>query len=318
MQNNKNLIIHVGLPKTGTSFLQSKIFPNLEKIYHSGNGDPNVYSTPLACLMNLNHIYRKKNLSFDFVSEKNKINNFIQNLDCEKILFSSEGLTGSNRYDCLNNIFNTNILKMIFPEAKIIFMFRNQSNWLESIYNQRVIKEKKNIKINNYLGYKNSTFVKGKYLHIEAFNWLNIYENYVKNFESENVLALPYELMKEDMNLFLSKFYEFSEIEPYHPKVIEDVNPKENVFIAEVNLLLRFYLNSIEYIKVDKIKKIIRQNDKGFKKLLEKIKIFNLKIDYSKEILTLEQREKILKIHEESNKKLSELINIDLGQYGYY
>lgn len=310
-KNKKEIILHVGLPKTGTSYLQFKLFPSFKNVFVSGQGDPVVHESPLAPLMNLNF----KN--YDLLDEKEKILNYLNSLNFDKVLFSSESLVGNSVLNFKNNFEITTKLKTLFPDAKIFFVFRKQSDWLESLYNQHISKEKKYVKINDYLRFKDNIFTKGKYLNVYAFNWLNIYQNYVNVFGKENVLALPYEMMRKDFNLFLSTFYDFSGIEPYYPDTVEDINPKMDEIVI-INLLLEFYLNLIDNLKNNNIKKIVLKNDRGFKNFLSFIKLFDRKMDYSKEKLTQEQKNKILNIHESSNKKLSEEIEIDLRYYGYY
>ena len=100
----KEVIIHVGLPKTGTTFLQNNIFKNIEEI---------------------NYIYGFKLFSI---------------LKDGKNLISDEGLYGWTNppypYDKSRVIAQR--LKQLFPEAKIIVGIRNITTWKKSAYAQFV------------------------------------------------------------------------------------------------------------------------------------------------------------------------------------
>jgi len=104
MSNEEELIIHVGLPKCGSTFLQKEIFPKLKNI--------NICNS---------HINTKL--------LNNKIN-----------LISNESLCGCtfNTIQEANTNENINRLIKLFPNAKIIIIFRNKQNWLWSYYKECV------------------------------------------------------------------------------------------------------------------------------------------------------------------------------------
>jgi hypothetical protein len=101
------VVIHLGLPKTGTTFLQKAIFSNFPDI---------------------NYIERNFNLKTKI--QTNKLN-----------LISEEGLSGSY-YRTINNEDNrfdiANKLKLLFPNAKILLGIREQNKWIRSMYSQAV------------------------------------------------------------------------------------------------------------------------------------------------------------------------------------
>ncbi len=318
-KDKKNIILHVGLGKTGTTFLQKKVFPFIENNFYGG-----VFTQTPSVLDKISDLIYKNDMKFyksiEIENTKNKVNNFVQTLKEENIIYSDEGFVAQPYYKNSNNNNVNNAIKQIFPNAKIFFVFRKQSDWIYSYYCHlsKVGKFNNYTSLDNYMGYKQGVFTKNGHLDINQLNWGIIYNKYAKLFGENNVLAIPYELMKEAPVEFLSKFYEFFGIESYYPESFEKVNARSEKLITEINLLLRGYLDFVEFLGHDKVKKIIRKNDKGLRKFLEKIKLFNKKLDYSNEKLNDAQKTQILKIHEQSNRKLAELIGIDLGQYGYY
>lgn len=111
-----NKIIHIGMPKTGTTYLQRKYFPGLK--------DPSF----IKC-------------HTDYVNER-----IIKN-----ILVSEEGLSGlpwNNKWKegiCnehrFKNSFENSIknLKIVYPEARILIVFRKHGDWLISLYAQYIL-----------------------------------------------------------------------------------------------------------------------------------------------------------------------------------
>lgn len=109
LDNNKQIIFHIGLRKTGTTFLQSEVFPNLTNIDYG---------------------------SKKIITLAQSINNII--------LISNEGLSGipyntkNNKKISYLNQFKRSIknLNLIFPEAKFIICFREPSSLILSNYKQ--------------------------------------------------------------------------------------------------------------------------------------------------------------------------------------
>ena len=108
------IIIHLGLHKTGTTFLQRNVFPFSKEI---------------------NYIYGDKLRNLNIVEDKVNV-------------LSGEWLSGtphepepvSRRYELAYS------LSILFPNAKILLVLRNKDDWVNSIYKQYVLsggKEKK-------------------------------------------------------------------------------------------------------------------------------------------------------------------------------
>jgi len=158
------IFIHVGLPKTGTTFLQEKVFPKMDVNF--------------ICKENL--VTAK--LSLDKV-----------NLISDEDLSHKIDIFGSNKYEVANRIHR------MFPNAKIIVVFREKEKWLKSLYNQ-------------YL----KAFYR-PYIPFEKFRNIVVesgalefekYEQHLKNL-FDDVLVLQFEDMKKDVYGFVSKICEF-------------------------------------------------------------------------------------------------------------
>jgi hypothetical protein len=123
------IFIHIGLSKTGSSFLQELLFPNIDNINLKLNPTPfmefnnrsNLYTDrrfykvhrPLNKLLKENFMYLKKFLKFKFKKsekyfiEHNRIN-----------LYSSEGLVGSGLRPSKNSLIKCLYFKNFIPKCK--------------------------------------------------------------------------------------------------------------------------------------------------------------------------------------------------------
>ena len=333
MENKeKNIFIHVGLHKTATTFLQTKIFPFIKEVQVAGYCVETNSNCPLNNLVESYNNIKYKNDSKLIDNElkllKKEFLNFINQNKEKNILISNEALAASYRnYNKSSHLYLANCLKNSFNNAKIIYIIRKQSDWLESFYNQYIIKNNAYSSIdfggysgfttlNQFIGYENNSFKNKGFLNINDLDWYYMTKNYIELFGKENVLVLPYELLKENLNEFLRRFYEFTDFKPYYPESIEIVNEKMSKEIFKYNPVLSKYGKFIHSMEESTLKKFILKNDRGIKKFLNKY--FTKNFNFNNENLSKEQKEIITNIHKDSNKKLSELIEIDLRQYRYF
>jgi|GEM_PF-2571711 len=339
----KNIILHIGLPKTSSKYLQSEIFPNLNDVYFAGKqlGNPdrdNRSSYPYSSLFIGDYEIKDDFLlNFkNFLLKKEEILNFVKNLEEETFLFSNEDFTVP--CESYYKVY-AQLLKDIFPKAKIILMTRKQADWAESFYNQitRYLKNSMlvyggSIGINDYYDYKKGSFKHKKPVVSENIDWNEIVHYridvnkldwnemagyYMDLFGKRNVLVLPYELFKADSAKFLEQIYAFMDVKPYFPETNKLMNAREGKnSLFEYNPALVKYGKFIYDLPNSKFKNFIQKNDRGIRKFL--INNFSTEMDLSEESFTAVQKQQIMKLHIDSNKKLSELVGINLSEYGYY
>ena len=293
-KTKKQIVLHVGLPKTATTFLQLKVFPNIKNIFYTGNPNSEIFQTPFKHLRNINQT------GFS-LSVKTKIHEFINDLKQDKTLYSCEGMSGTWRFDYSNNPKNTEYLKEIFPEAKIFFVVRRQSDWLESIYRQvvgreiqSVFKKTELLNIDDFFNFKRNAFYRGKYMGVHNYDWFKWTQNYINKFGEKNVLVLPYEMLKANLSAFLKRFYDFTGYQAFYPLNIDYLNQQPEKYIIKAQI---FNKN--------------RTLNKFFGK-------FSKELNLSEQKISDNQLEIIKNLYKDTNKKFANLIKIDLSNYGYY
>jgi len=168
-EKKNRVVIHTGLPRCGSTFLQKQIFPKLENV----------------------SVFGANTIPFDF---KTKLSD--RNLN----MISDESLSGVSAtlrpYDTGCNIAKS--LQKLYPNAKIIVVFRNKQKWIKSLYAQYI-----------------------KLGGIEPYEkWHHCFENSNSNLDFDeyktclkdlfsNVLCCEFEKLKQDSKGFVNEICDF-------------------------------------------------------------------------------------------------------------
>src|SRR6056297_1095957 len=94
MDSQKNIIIHVGLPKTASTFLQKKIFPKIENCeaytyYLAGEKENNIFNKIIKGICSAFYI------DLDKTSSKKEYKKFLETNPTQNIILSNEIICGA-------------------------------------------------------------------------------------------------------------------------------------------------------------------------------------------------------------------------------
>ena len=227
----KNITCHIGFPKTGTTLLQKKIYPELNGLTYIDN--PAI-----------------KDIFYDIIEKDDSIldwqlleSNFQKSIAeaGDNILFSYEPLTGHHyRTEFPNRTQIANRLKKLGTN-QIIITIRNQVDALESSYNQ-YIKAGGILKAPDYFNFSKD---KKPYFTIQYFDYFKIVKLYATIFGQENISVLQHENLKENGDHYFKKLLDFLKITDQD--VTSELKEQVNQSISTNSTNLLRYINHFTY-----------------------------------------------------------------------
>ena len=314
-----NILIHIGLYKTGTTWLQKYLF-TLESNYFFPLSD---YSTGPSSLA-LKFVYDENRYLLNSFSDNKKIiqEGLRQILKSESYkpdkipVISHERLSGSPHSSGFDAAIIARRIQAKFPEAKILICIREQSSWLLSNYFQ-YLKGGGNLSITKYLytkyDGKRPAFSPG-YLEYHY-----LIQDYQKRFSKENVLVIPYELFSTDHTKFLKSLGDFvqTDLSQLQLDFETKVNSSEDHYL---NYKLRFLnqfrasnsLNNYSPYSSAFNSKIIYKSKKVLRTIVSKQKNENIKEQLRRQIHEWAKERFI-----SSNEITAEITGLDLEMFGY-
>jgi hypothetical protein len=188
------VVIHIGLHKTGTRYLQRMVFGQLDRERFCVN--PPSISRPLrACL-------RGRRDEATLTALRRAVAAWRASDDTRTLVLSEPHASGDmySSHDDFED--NAALVHELFPEARIIYVVRNQAGWLQSAYRQQLVKGK-GLAIEAFLNFRDGEFHprlhrwQGGVRTVEALTlrFLDIYRAYADAFGAHRV----YLLRQEDM-----------------------------------------------------------------------------------------------------------------------
>lgn len=220
----KEIIIHIGLPRAGSTFLQDKVFSNLDPSILCFN--PSKISQELLPdfmrRVHVNNGYSESNL-FLF---REQIKGVIGKIPQKKILISNEGLCGLDFRPWKNTLFFRNMLKSIFPNATMIIVFRDQVEWLRSAY-YLALKYGCLITFNKFINYRDGKFIDSNNNDYWSHNALNLDFSILYNLYNENfrdVITIDFNDLKNNHERLIKIIEEITDARLMRKITFERVN----------------------------------------------------------------------------------------------
>tara|TARA_B100001057_G_scaffold500955_1_gene619164 strand:- start:4793 stop:5758 length:966 start_codon:yes stop_codon:yes gene_type:complete len=300
-----NLIIHPGFAKTGTTFFQEIILPNVKKTISIGKPYRNRINIK-KFLYNKKKIPNKKDFS-EFIE---RLNSILKKNEIKNIILSDESILDYEFYDPERNI---KFLKIFISELKkknkinLIFLLstRRQEDLLISRYAYLYPRLKK--RYPQFIDYiENSNINKKKFFDLLKYNQT---AKKLKYLFKCKIVFLPLEYLEFSPKIYISIINRLfgskidSKIFP-QKKINENKYKNKNTLkIGNLWFNMYYYLYSSK-----KIKKITNRFKKNLIYNFTRNVIYkNIKFDKSKNSYSLDEslRNKIQKIYHKDNKRLN-------------
>ncbi|MEP0986900.1 sulfotransferase domain-containing protein [Ekhidna sp.] len=225
-------IVHIGYPKTGSTFLQLEVFPSIPGIN---------YVDYRTCVKLFSDLIYLDDLDYD--SGKAALN-FAELNGVKPTLYSQEALSGPPfTFKGLNRSSIPVRLKDI-GFNKIIVTIRNQIDIIDSLYRQYIYQ-------GGVMKFADFIDLDRKWNHqLRAFNldylkFDSLIKCYQEEFGKSNVLILPLELLKEDQTLFLTKLCRFLNVDDLNVDLLGRSNESlSNLSTNILRIINHFTFNS--------------------------------------------------------------------------
>ena len=258
--NNKNFIIHIGLHKTGSTFIQKHLNLIQDKNYK-------LFILDEFCELLVDYLEDPNEI------KKNNIYNIINSTKENEIVISSEGIFGHhyNGFVDVNRRFE--LLENLFNNIKYILCFREPSSITYSSYLGLLINVDHKIKFEDYINKEISDLHKKLKIHslprttknvgtnYKIFNYNEIFRNYLDI--QNRVLFIEFEKFFKDKDVSkLKKFigvnidFDFYQKENYVPKNIIYLQFYNNLLIFKFIKILLINLFKL-FNKINSVKDIL-------------------------------------------------------------
>ena len=317
-----NPLIHIGYHKTGSTWLQKYLFDCPERGFFRLSGK----------YLSKNHIGLRPATRFarKFVFEPGgsfySLNEFSPDRMRELLgeckvrgsaipVLSDERLSGhpeTGGFDC-QEICNR--LAQVFDSPKIFIVIREQKSLIVSCYMDFLLKGG-TLSLSEYV---NSTCKRSPRFRRRYLMFYDLVIMYQKFFGKENVLVLPYEIFRDDPEVYFKKLASFSgAVIPETLPIKDKVNARTNTFIeTRLRYLNLLSMDGSPYSEhTFYLGKFFHKLCRSLKKRLAKVVPDSLE---NKERVKQKQfiEDSIGNYYKENNLKTSDLIGIDLEQYNY-
>ncbi|HEY9871010.1 MAG TPA: sulfotransferase [Candidatus Obscuribacterales bacterium] len=201
---HRKLLIHIGYHKTGTTWLQTQLFPN-EALGLGQVGREFVRRNLIA----------KRPLEFSAQNCSELLEPEIEKLESRGLhaVVSHEALSGNPYSGGYQSKEMADRLAATFPYARILIVVREQRAMIQSSYQQYV-------KLGGRAGIEEFIFPPGRWssriplFSLENFKYHLLAQYYQRLFGASNVLVVPYELFVSEPVEFVTLVLKFAGLNP--------------------------------------------------------------------------------------------------------
>jgi hypothetical protein len=305
------LLLHIGLQKTASTWLQDKVFESAAVGFATVGGEAVVKRWLIA----------PDDIEFDATACRSAFMERIEAVGAERLVpvLSAERLSGDMLYGAYDSVRLADRLAETFPGAKVLIVIREQRSMLFSTY-QQYVKVGGLLDVGDYLTRASKSHPWPCDLRRYEYDRLVAY--YHGLFGREHVLTLPYELFRSEPERFVDRIAAFAGASP-DPGTVETLKfrkvvnrswPPAGIAVKRrLNWLVRERMNP--WAPVDGRSAAGRRLTKAARDLGRKApEVIATRIEQAmhSRIASL-----VADRYAESNTRTSGLIGIDLAAFGY-
>ena len=293
-----NFVIHPGIVKTGTTFFQNNVVPNIHSTLSIGKPYNNRISKKIKRIF-----YSNKNLKNELKEISNQIIDYLEINQTKNIIFSDEILLDSEFYNTNKNLNKLgsliSLLKINLKLIYILITIRSQEKLIKSRYGfiYPVLKKK----YQNIDQYVSNGIKRSKFFNNLKYSYL---EKKINKFFKAKVIFLPLEYLENDKKNYKRVLIKlFGKKVSFEQMSFEKINKlsENNIFYKRKgNLWFYLYIFLSKFSFIRYLKEIF----KSFK--LNQFFYKRIKFDKSKKEININPLTsiKIKKFYDKDNKIL--------------
>lgn len=317
--SNKNITIHIGMPKSASTTLQRYFINGLQNIEYIG---PEAYSEGYRLFL---EIMNKDDLSFNF----NLIQQgFLDHLNHQNpVIFSSEFACGLRSVFLSGQVQSRTTVcdrfAKLTPQAKILIILRNQFDLHKSLHAQLLRNESTFLDINKFTldawMEKNINLHKQHWASVFDFaDYYPLVKMYQRKFKHVKIVFFE-EIIKNMESFVNDNLISFLDLKDSNIKS-QFINKIENTRHNTTSIKTNDLIKRTSHILKTRYGNPLGNVDRG-----QKEKIINNIVELSGKIIPGKKYKSYSKKHEnflrefytESNQKISVLLDVDLKKFGY-
>lgn len=299
----REIYIHIGMPKTGTTALQKNFFNAIGELNHLSRENAEITENLLHPITDREPLeYNNKMDDFkDYV-----FNNLMK--EEGKYLISSEALcSGSSHDGKVDRYLIAHRLKELFPDAVIILVLREQREIIKSVFKQM-------LKFQISPGTSFREWLDNEYSKLHCTSILHYFQydkiiNLYNDLFDGRLKVLLYEDFISDHNTFLKKFCEIFDIKS--DDVVGNYDDKvENLSITKRKVFVNRIVN-----KAPLLEQVASRLPLQFKNLINKLISGGEPVPT---IYTEKDEEVLAELYKAGNESIESTIGLPLKRNGYF
>lgn len=303
------MLIHIGFHRTGTTWLQEIFFKQYPKFEIVASHEE-VYLK----------IVHPNCLDFSIDEACDFFHNRIQTCcnSGKTPVISSEILCGSPFNGGRESKIIADRIGKIFPMAKILIVIREQISMITSTYKQYVLGGGVG-NLNQFISPPSLSF-SYNWFNPEHFKFHRLIKYYISIFGKSNVKIMFFEEFVKDKTLFCNNILRYLDLSEMDTELFNSrkSQKKFNQSLSDISVYLKRYLNRLVRTKTNPypIVNIPFIQNFGLGSLIFLDRFVLNRLNFKKTEKKL--RSKYEDFFSDSNRELSEIINRDLSELGYY
>ena len=291
------IYFHIGFHKTGTTYLQNNVFPNITGVS---------YVPRFAGLDLLNGLINHENYK-----KEQTLKLLMPYVKEDVVVISFEGLVGQPFYS--NTELSLRIAQRIslFENPHVIVTIRRQENIIDSLYRQFIQQGGKEYFV-DFIDEENQIF------DFDYCDYNRLISAYEKFIGTENISIFTQEELKQNPNETISRL--LNVLGKSKSQLEKASGGHGNISMSNMSINLMRFLNRFSSSSINGIDKKGFFKSSNLRMLMQhRVDPWILsKISSKKSYLANDVRKKVKAYFQESNKILDSQFNLSLKELGYY